>query len=144
MGAAGGEKRLVSTLTEAEWYRIEKTTRETLPKVLPPAWHLEAEFANARRYRSDFGVLVIAEVEMIGADMWLHVSFSRAASVPSYDDVTAVKALFVGRRRKAVMVFPSEEEHVNIHAYCLHLYAPLERDPLPDFRMVQGDGRVGI
>lgn len=139
-----GQKRLASSLREAEWYRLEKTARETLPKVLPPDWRIEAEFGNAKRYRSDYGVLVIAEVEMIGAEMWLHVSFSRAASVPSYDDITTVKALFVGRKRKAVMVFPSEDEHVNIHAFCLHLYAPLERDPLPDFRMVQTDGVVGI
>jgi hypothetical protein len=46
--------------------------------------------------------------------------------------------MFVGSARKAVMVLPAEEEHVNIHPFCLHLYSPLDRDPLPDFRMNGG------
>jgi hypothetical protein len=33
---------------------------------------------------------------------------------------------------------------VNIKDNVLHLYAPLERDPLPDFRMVQESGQVGL
>ena len=51
----------------------------------------------------------------------------------SAKDLKEVKRVFVGEDKKAIMVFPPESEHVNIHPNCLHLYAPLGEDPLPDF-----------
>jgi hypothetical protein len=29
-------------------------------------------------------------------------------------------------------------EHYNFHPHCLHLWAPLDEDPLPDFRAPNG------
>lgn len=65
--------------------------------------------------------------------VWLHVSASRGSRLPSYADLVEVKELFIGRERKAVQVFPSRAEHVNIHPHALHLWHCVDGDVLPDF-----------
>jgi hypothetical protein len=70
---------------------------------------------------------------------WLHVSCSFAKGLPEYEDMTAVKRVFIGKDRKAIQVFPAEKEHVNI-AEVLHLYSCLEEDSLPDF--THGTGSI--
>jgi hypothetical protein len=62
----------------------------------------------------------------------------------AYRVMKACRDLFVGKERKAVQVLPPASEYVNIHPHCLHLYAAIEHDPLPDFRMRQPDGKEGI
>jgi hypothetical protein len=91
-----------------------------------------------RYYQSkNNGLAVIASVGLESdGQRWLHVSLSRKSRLPSYDDITLVKRLFVGKDRKAIMILPAENEHINIHPYCLHLWSPLEKDYLPDFRRV--------
>lgn len=64
---------------------------------------------------------------------WLHVSVSRPSKMPSYDDLKAVKQLFIGDDRYAYQVFPPLAKHVNIHNYCIHLFCCLEGPVLPDF-----------
>lgn len=68
---------------------------------------------------------------------WIHLSCSREGRVPSYQDLTTMKKLFLGDDLAGIMVLPKQEEHVNIHPNCLHLFCPYGFDPLPDFR-VQG------
>ena len=109
-----------------------------LPIVLPFAWKKLGDFGeHGGQYRdlSGLGVIVTAAVEEDGRP-WLHVSFSRVDRIPSWEDVIAVKELFVGRDRLAVQVFPPRDEHVNLHPYCLHLWCCLEDGfrPTPDFR----------
>jgi hypothetical protein len=58
--------------------------------------------------------------------------------MPTYADLCLAKRDLVGRFRKAIQIFPPETEHVNLHAYCLHLWAPLSHDPLPDFSRGNG------
>lgn len=67
----------------------------------------------------------------LDARPWLHVSASREARLPSYSDMTLVKRLFVGPRHVAYSVWPSVDDHVNIHANVLHLWAPRDDEPLP-------------
>ena len=64
---------------------------------------------------------------------WLHTSFSRRARMPEYKDIKFIKKMFIGNNEKAIMIFPLEKEHVNIHNYCLHLWNCLDGDSLPDF-----------
>ena len=64
---------------------------------------------------------------------WLHVSVSRPAKLPSWEDLKEVKDLFVGRDKVAYQVVAMASKHVNIHATCLHLWHCLDGDPLPDF-----------
>ena len=77
------------------------------------------------------GLRVVASAGKYGGQEWLHVSYSRSKSIPSYRDTQLVlKHFFQGR--KAVMVFPEEEHYVNIHPNCLHLWYSAA-NPLPDF-----------
>jgi len=71
---------------------------------------------------------------------WLHVSCSRRARLPSYDDLTAVKAAFVGADREAYQVFARASKHVNLMPFCLHLWCCLDGPVLPDF--TRGGGTI--
>ena len=122
-----------------EMERVEAMGDELFPRVLPAEWRLLDDYSNARRWVSTDGITVIAEVELHGsAGAWLHVSFSRRNKDPSYFDMRRVKELFVGKSRKAIQVLPAEDEHFNFHPHCLHLWSPLEKDPLPDLRRQDG------
>lgn len=133
-------KLMANELAGFDAERVERYRDEVLPRVLPGDWSITQDHANAAWFRSTDGLAVCAEVEVqVEPDgFWLHISLSRRDRVPSYHDLKRVKALFVGTKRKAVMVFPSDDEHYNLHPYCLHLYAPLDADPLPDFRHASG------
>lgn len=72
--------------------------------------------------------------------LWLHVSLSRKSKLPSYDDIKIVKSVFIGDNNEAIQVFPKQENHVNIHPNCLHLWHCLEGSPLPDF--TNGSGSI--
>lgn len=79
------------------------------------------------------GLLVIASAGIMqDGREWLHVSFSRKSRLPTYADLQLVKREFIGRDKKAVMIFPDEKHYVNIHKNCLHLWYS-EENPLPEF-----------
>ena len=131
-------KQMVDTLSASERSRIALAFGEVCKTVLPSGWRCSEAFENAAVYIYRDGLKVICELESVDSELWLHVSMSRPTRIPSYDDLLAVKRLFVGRERKAVQVFPAEAEHYNRHPHCLHLYSPIDRDPLPDFRAEGG------
>jgi hypothetical protein len=81
---------------------------------------------------------------MVEADgkRWLHVSCAHGNRLPSWDDLKLVKETFIGRDRKAVQVFPSQEEYVNVNPYCLHLWHCLDGDGLPDFTSGRPKGHI--
>ncbi len=88
----------------------------------------------------------ILEVECIDGALWAHLSIKpqNVKRLATWDELRWCKEYFLGDR-KAVQVLPPRAEYVNIDAHVLHLYAPLERDPLPDFRGVcPTTGRVAI
>lgn len=63
---------------------------------------------------------------------WIHVSYSRTSRIPTYEDTAKIKALFIGKDRKAIAVFPEEKNHVNIHPNCLHLWS-CDNWSIPEF-----------
>lgn len=89
--------------------------------------------------RIDDNLMVLVS-ESVEADekIWLHVSLSRPTRMPNWNELRRVKDAFVGKDRKAIQVFPKQDEYVNIHPHVLHLFACLEGDPLPDFRRGSG------
>lgn len=113
----------------------------TEPDYLLPGWkEFRPPFAptnleNAQRgWRRNDGLVVVVDcAKKEDGKFWRHVSFSRKDRMPSYYDITDVKKYFVGEKRKAIFVLPAETEHVNIHSYCLHLWACEEDDGLPEF-----------
>lgn len=127
-------KTLASKLPRERQAAIVEAAERVLPLVLPPDWRAVEAASNATRYKSLDGLRVILEVEDVDGELWLHCSFSRKDRVPSWHDTRRTKDVFIGTTRKAVMVLPSQDEHVNVHPHCLHLYSCLERDVLPDFR----------
>lgn len=134
-------KRFANSCSEAEQARIVEAFTEAFPRILPAGWApwgSENDYYNCRWMLSTDGLKVAVEVEFIDDALWLHVSFSRRDRDPSYFDITRVKETFIGAERKAVMVLPKQSEHYNFAKHCLHLYSPLDRDPLPDFRAENG------
>jgi len=131
-------KRMIDTLTETEAASIEAAFAEICRSVLPADWHCREAFGNAAWYIHRGGLRVCVEVEMNESDRWIHVSLSRPDRIPTYNDLKLVKELFIGADRKAIQILPSRSEHYNLHEFCLHLYSPFDKDPLPDFRHSTG------
>lgn len=65
---------------------------------------------------------------------WIHTSISRPHEMPSYDDLTILHAAVFGPTGWSYQVFAPRSEHVNIHAYALHLWGkPDGAKVLPNF-----------
>lgn len=131
-------KRKSDTLTKFEQDLVESAFADISRNVLPADWKCGESYSNAAIYSSISGLLAIVEVEMNGTDRWIHVSFSRRDRLPTYEEMSLIKDLFIGRDRKAIQILPPKSEHYNFHANCLHMYSPIDRDPLPDFREASG------
>ena len=129
-------------ISETEWQEGKQRTdawiisRGPLPNgwievALPPHPFLEGQRAFEHRDQRR----VILTVDLHEGRWWLHVSVSRAKYTPSYEDLADVKRVFIGDDHQALQVFPRRERHVNLHPFCLHLWACLEPegDGLPDF-----------
>lgn len=120
------------------------------PYVVPGGWYKVDATAtmgpNVRAYASHRGLRVIFSAELYtDASIWLHISTSREDRLPSWFDMRLVKDIFVGPKRTAISVLPSEEEYVNRHPFVLHLWSPVTSScPLPDFRRDDGTGALGI
>lgn len=97
-------------------------------------------YSNASRYVFRLaGVKLFAILEAEKHDdgeLWAHLSVSAhsPARVPTWKELGWAKQHFLGDR-KAIQVLPPRSQYVNIHPHVLNLYAPLGKDPLPDFRM---------
>lgn len=62
---------------------------------------------------------------------WEHVSVSTAVRCPTWEEMCVVKALFWDPHECVVQFHPPEEDYVNMHPYCLHLWKPLDGVVLP-------------
>lgn len=113
------------------------------------------EFAHAEVWEMRLGntrLRILTEPEVHDGLTWWHISVSArerwgkppVQRVPSYDELCAVKRVFIGDAAMAIQVFPKASEHVNIHPHCLHLWSPLGHSPLPDFRWHAGEGLYGV
>ena len=108
----------------------------TVDLELPRSWSMARRLEDGAAYRNSDGLTVILSgaVELDGLE-WLHLSVSRKSRLPAWRDLVLVKTLFIGAERTAYQIVPDHRRHVNIHPYCLHLWAPrlAAADPLPDF-----------
>jgi hypothetical protein len=133
-------KAMIEQLTSTEQERIVYAALAVFPKVLPANWRKLDSFANGGRWLSTGGMCVMGEVEQVDGRLWIHVSVSRTNRLPDWNDLRAVKNLFMGAERRAVQNLPPESEYYNYHPYCLHMYSPFGHEPIPDFRA--NDGRI--
>lgn len=126
-----------------------KSLHPAIPRMAPDGWRIARLWGNGAHYVKP----LLAEPEtflqcIFTADdidhgrssggpslvKWLHLSVSTPTRMPVWDEIVATKRAFMGDRR-AVMVVPERDKHVNDHPYCMHLWATerAEDDPLPDF-----------
>lgn len=109
------------------------------PEVLPYNWELfEKDGLEGRFWVVSKTTSVIAScLEYDDKNYWVHLSVARKTEMPSFELLKKIKEFVIGDRW-AVQVFPPSGEYVNIHPYCLHLYAPADENyrPLPDFRIM--------
>jgi hypothetical protein len=115
-------------------------TAKYVPVILPAGWESirlpeSHPLYGQRIFQNKNGLAVIFTADNLHqpGKTWIHVSMSRRERLPTYDDMTEVKALFVGRDRQALQIFPPESKHINIYPFCLHLCSCVEGDGLPDF-----------
>lgn len=104
-----------------------------------PLWMMKS-IGNPHR---DLAVTRTVGVELDGR-MWVHVAVSHPKRMPTWDDLSLVKRLFIGDERPAVQVHPVASEHYSLRGEgraerVLHLWAPLTGGlPLPDFLAARG------
>lgn len=132
---------------------IEMWFEQLRPKLLQGNVRQMDLFANAGRWavRLDGARLTaILEVELHaqgeGHTLWAHLSVGNVTGkrVPTWEELGWCKRYFLADR-KAIQVLPPAAEYVNENAYVLHLFVPLDADPLPDFRHRRSsDGVVSL
>lgn len=110
-------------------------------------WRLLEDGADGEKYLGKINGQPIVVIWSIAREEdgkpWLHVSASHPSRVPTWEEMAEVKRLFVGADRFALQLHPPEAVYVNIHARVLHLWAPVEHWPLPEFSaVVDGIGRT--
>jgi hypothetical protein len=125
---------------------IARAIAELAPRVLPIGAQIAVDGPASKWYRLrrlDVPLLACLEVECIDGELWAHLSVSGRGHIPSWDQLRWCKELLLGDR-KAIQVLPPKAEYVNVNPYVLHLYAALEKDPLPDFRGPDPLGNFGV
>lgn len=103
-----------------------------------------AAFAGLTWVHAVDGVAVLETMEWHGDRLWQHVSVSqRDQKVPSWDRMSEIKELFIGRDKWAYAVHPPHNQYVNIHPGVLHWYGT-DTPALPDFRVRMDDGSIQL
>lgn len=73
---------------------------------------------------------------------WEHVSVSLADRCPTWDEMCHVKAVFWQPQECVMQLHPPEDDYVNCHPFCLHLWKPIGEDiPRPPSVMVGPQGK---
>lgn len=125
------------TVCMPELARIRSFLQPTLPREWQPREAPGIDGAAFYNKTIGIGVMISGRIELDGK-LWIHVSLSRKSRMPTYEDMTLVKRLFLGPDRRAIQLFVSEKEHYNYHPFCLHLWHCVDGDGLPDFRIMGG------
>lgn len=91
---------------------------------LPGNWRVTITPAGKAFLNTLSGLYVIASTDtMEDGAKYLHVSCSYPDRLPSWDDLKSVKDTFIGEDREAFQVLPRKKDYVNLHPYCLHVWA---------------------
>lgn len=57
---------------------------------------------------------------------WEHLSVSMPSKTPSWEQMCRMKAIFWNKDEACVEYHPKEEDYVNMHQHCLHIWRPTE------------------
>ena len=68
---------------------------------------------------------------------WDHVSVSFEKRMPTWDEMAEIKRMYFRPDEVCYQLHPAEQEYVNLHKYCLHIWRPQrEAVPVPPTWMV--------
>lgn len=86
----------------------------------------EGEYATRRGNR--YGMFQVDSMRIMVSDgpEWEHVSVSYPNRCPTWDEICQVKGWFWKPDESAVQFHPAEDDHVNFHPHCLHLWRPVD------------------
>ncbi len=114
----------------AEYVRDRKGDYPSFP---PQDWRILQEWGDGYALAHKAGIRVLVDVRWVSeTEAWLHVSFSRASRLPSWEDTKIVKDAFVGDN-VAIICLPKVEDYINIHQFCLHLWHRVNGESCPNF-----------
>lgn len=128
----------MSTIPEldCDLAHLVRTLRRAGHRTQPPyPWGPRGAAVRLVDVRNQYlGAVIVSEYREDDGVEWLHASIAWESRMPSYQDLTVLKAGVFGDRREAYQVFPAGARHVNIHAHALHLWGRADgRQALPDF-----------
>lgn len=88
----------------------------------------------------------IVTIDPYGGDdgRWLHLSITRAKRLPTWEDLVTTRDALGYREWLFIQLLAPASAWLNIHNYCLHLQARLDRDTVPRVLWDQAgaDGRT--
>ena len=102
----------------------------------PNGWTRVRQDSHGAAYRSTkTQATAICSVDLeADGKRWVHLSVAHPNRLPTYQELSEARDVFLGEEARCIQVFAPKSEHVNIHKYCLHLWHCLDDDGLPDFR----------
>ena len=59
---------------------------------------------------------------------WDHVCASMENRCPTWEEMCEIKDVFFGKDECCVEYHPAENNYVNVHPYCLHIWRPQKED----------------
>lgn len=112
----------------------ERWLEAIAPETLPPGAERIVSHAWTKWYRVrlEQPLQVILEVECWSGELWAHLAVTGRSNAPTLGELGWCKNVFLGDR-KAVQIFPRRTDAAAAAGRTLHLYSPLESDPLPSF-----------
>ena len=125
--------RRFQAMTNLDWQRIYDQLNQAIER-MPESWQLINRSLDGFMAASKVGLKVmLSGCREDDGKLWMHLSVSRDRIVPNWEQMVAVKNIFLGEDALAVQVFPRKANYINIHKYVLHLWCCLDSDPVPDF-----------
>jgi hypothetical protein len=119
---------------DSEKTTIEYDDSKTFSGLPAPAyWHIVERGEDGLMWQRLTGepiTVIESTVEKDGCT-WLHVSVAKPVKkggqkkMPTYEDVQAARALFIGEHRECYSIYPSKDRYVNLNPV-LHLWCNLD------------------
>lgn len=79
-------------------------------------------------YKTSTGLTVFVSTDILYGRPTLHLSASHNHRLPTYEEMKELRYKLCGEARYMGMIFPPQEEFVNVDPNCLHLYELLGID----------------
>ena len=112
-------------------------------EIYKQGWELIEKRGDGLAFRNSLDpylTLIISDGEELDGEYWRHISIAHQERMPKYEELVIAKREFAGSDERGYLIFPPEKDHVNIHEFALHLFCPIEHDPLPD--LTHGTGSI--